>query len=251
MPVYDLADMTWTEVRELDRSRTLAILPVGAVEAHGPHLPLATDGVIAMAMTRAAAARLEAQGHPVLVLPALTYTAATFAAGFAGTLGLRRSTVTATVVDLGAHLARHGFRVLVVANAHFDPEHIASLEDAVRVCREEHRLTVVFPDVTRRPWASRLTEEFKSGACHAGRYEGSVVLAAAPQLVRREAMQRLPPNPRSLSAAIRAGKRTFEEAGGSEAYFGAPAEATAEEGRATIEVLGQILTEAALAALGR
>lgn len=251
MPVYDLADMTWTEVQALDPTRTLAILPVGAVEAHGPHLPLATDVVIAGAMTRAAATKLGAKGHPVLVLPPLTYTAAPFAAGFAGTASLRRETVTSTVIDLGACLARHGFRVLVLANAHLDPEHIASLEDAATVCREEHRLTVVFPDLTKRPWASRLTDEFKSGACHAGRYEGSIVLAAAPQLVRRATMQRLPPNPQSLSAAIRAGKRTFEEAGGLEAYFGAPAEATAEEGRATIEVLGDILTEATLAALRR
>lgn len=64
-------------------------------------------------------------------------------------------------------------------------------------------------------------------------------------------MRRLPANPRSLSMAIRSGQRTFHEAGGLEAYFGAPAEATAEEGRTTIEILGEILTEATLAALRR
>lgn len=251
MPVYELADMTWTEVQALEPTQTISILPIGAVEAHGPHLPLTTDVVIATAMTRAAAARLSARGHPVLVLPPLSYTAAPFAAGFAGTLSLQPETVTATVVGIGAQLARHGFRVLVLANAHLDPTHIGSLEDAAAIFREEHRLTMVFPDLTKRPWAGRLTEEFSSGACHAGRYEGSVVLAAAPELVRRDRMERLPPNPQSLSAAIRAGKRTFEEAGGLDAYFGAPAEATAEEGRATIDMLGEILTEATLAALKR
>lgn len=249
MPVYELADMTWTEVRDLDRARTLVILPVGAIEAHGPHLPLATDVLIATAMARAAAARLAAQGRTVLVLPPITYTAASFAAGFAGTIALRPASVTATVTDLGGNLRRHGFTVLILANAHLDPEHLASLEQAATACREEHQLTVVFPDLTRRLWASRLTEEFQSGACHAGRYEGSVVLAAAPQLVRTDLMRRLPANPRSLSTAIRAGKRTFEDAGGPDAYFGYPAEATAEEGRATIDVLGQILAEATLAAL--
>jgi creatinine amidohydrolase len=62
-------------------------------------------------------------------------------------------------------------------------------------------------------------------------------------------MASLPANPESLSRAIREGKQTFEEAGGPRAYFGYPAEATAEEGRATVEVLGEILDEAVRAEL--
>jgi creatinine amidohydrolase len=62
-------------------------------------------------------------------------------------------------------------------------------------------------------------------------------------------MAALPPNPASLSRAIREGKMEFEEAGGPRAYFGYPAQATAEEGRATIEVLGAILDEAVQAEL--
>src|SRR2546422_6372108 len=53
MAVLDLAHLTWEEVRDLDRTKTVAIVPVGAVEAHGPHLPLATDVIIAEAMARA------------------------------------------------------------------------------------------------------------------------------------------------------------------------------------------------------
>ena len=88
-----------------------------------------------------------------------------------------------------------------------------------------------------------------SGACHAGCFEGSVVLAERPDLVRRETLAALPPNPASLSVAIREGKRTFEEAGGPQAYFGRPAEATAEEGRETIAKLGTILEEAVRSAV--
>ncbi|HTM01620.1 MAG TPA: creatininase family protein, partial [Candidatus Omnitrophota bacterium] len=65
------ADLTWEEVRDLDRPRAVALLPVGAVEAHGPHLPLATDVILAEAMAEAAAARLEAEGRLAVVLPAL------------------------------------------------------------------------------------------------------------------------------------------------------------------------------------
>jgi creatinine amidohydrolase len=107
----------------------------------------------------------------------------------------------------------------------------------------------VFPDLTRRRWAERLTDEFRSGACHAGRYEGSMVLAERPDLVRRELMTTLAANPRSLVEAIQRGDRTFADAGGADAYFGFPAEATAEEGREIIETLGKILEESVLEAI--
>src|SRR6266540_418633 len=103
---------------------------------------------------------------------------------------------------------------------------------------------IVFPDVTKEPWAVRLTDEFRSGACHAGQYESSIVLAARPELVREAVRRALPANPRSLSGAIRAGQTSFEQAGGPRAYFGSPAEARADEGARSIEVLGAILEEA-------
>jgi creatinine amidohydrolase len=249
MAIRELAEMTWEEVRELDRGRTVAILPVGAVEAHGPHLPLGTDVIIAQAMAGSGASRIAAQGMSVVILPPLPYTTAPFAAGFSGTISVTPSAVTALLLDLARELTRQGFAALAVANGHLDPGHREALAAAERAARKEQLLPVVCPDVTRKPWALRLTEEFKSGACHAGRYEGSIVLAARPELVRDSVRKGLAPNPASLSSAIRDGKRTFEEAGGPRAYFGWPADATVEEGRATIETLGAVLAEAVLGAL--
>jgi len=123
-------------------------------------------------------------------------------------------------------------------------------ETWVEKTREQQKIQVAFPDLTRRPWGSRLTEEFKSGACHAGQFEGSVILAARPEWVREEIRTTLPANPTSLSTAIRQGRSTFEEAGGPQAYFGDPAAATWDEGEQTIQVLGQILADAVLQELG-
>ncbi|HMI30128.1 MAG TPA: creatininase family protein [Candidatus Limnocylindrales bacterium] len=250
MAIHDLADMTWEEVRGLDRARTIAILPIGAVEAHGPHLPLGTDVIIARAMARAGAERLEAQGWRALILPALPYTAAPFAGAFPGTLSVGSSTVTSLLLDLARELTRHGFSALALANAHLDPAHLDAIAQAERRAREERLLPVIHPDVSKKPWAPRLTEEFRSGACHAGRYESSIVLAVQSDLVREDVRKALPPNPASLSVAIRGGAKSFEEANGPRAYFGWPADATAEEGRATIEALGSILAEAVAGALG-
>ena len=244
-----LAEMTWEEARDLGRGRTVAVLPVGAIEAHGPHLPLATDCVIAEAMARAAAERLEARGVPAVVMPVVSYTRAGFASGFPGTISASPATVTALVGDIARSLGAQGFRTLAIANAHLDPEHLASLH-AARDTAAGDGVEVVFPDITRRPWGGRLTEEFRSGACHAGRFEGSVVLAERPDLVRDELRRELPANPRSLSDAIAVGKRSFEEAGGPRAYFGDPAAATAAEGAETIAALGGILADAVLEALG-
>ncbi|HXO85158.1 MAG TPA: creatininase family protein [Gemmatimonadales bacterium] len=248
MPVHELAQLTWEEVRDLDRARTIVVLPVGAMEAHGPHLPLATDVVIAAAMARAGAERLAAR-HPVLILPGLTYTAAGFAAKFHGTLSISGSTVTALIVDLARSLSEQGFRLLAIANAHLDPEHLTALDEAVKLAKADRLLPIIFPDLTRRPWGSRLGEEFKSGACHAGEFESSIVLREHPSSVRDKIRRTLPANPRSLSDAIKTGKHTFEEAGGPRAYFGDPAAATPEEGTKLVDVLGGILEEAVMEAL--
>jgi creatinine amidohydrolase len=242
--VQALAAMTWEEARDVAGPGSAAILPVGAIEAHGPHLPLETDAIIAQAMARSGAARLAARGLRVVVLPPLTYTAAAFAQGFAGTLSLRPETVTATVLDIASNLKRHRFGMLAIANAHLDPGHLASLDAAVNVIRRDLGLAVACPNLAAKPWALRLGDEFKSGACHAGQFETSIVLAERPDLVREDTRAALPANPASLSRAIRDGKRSFEEAGGARAYFGYPAEATPKEGWATIEVLGEILDEA-------
>lgn len=242
-------ELTWEEVRDLDRGRVVAILPSGAVEAHGPHLPLGTDIVIATAMARAAGAALEQRGLEPVLLPPLVYTAAPFGAAFAGTVSVAPATVTALVHNLARELTRQRIAALAIANAHLDPAHLAALADAGARAQTDRLLPVVCPDLTRRAASERLTEEFRTGACHAGRFEGSIVLAERPELVRETIRMSLPPNPASLSAAIRAGEKTFEAAGGPRAYFGWPADATADEGRRTIAILGDLLAEAAWAAL--
>jgi len=244
MPVHELAQLTWEEVRDLERDQTLVVLPVGAIEAHGPHLPLDTDVVIATAMARAGARKLMDHGHVVLILPALAYTAASFGSAFHGTLSISAITVTALIVDVARSLSDQGFRLLVLANVHLDPEHLTALNEAVKLARADRLLPIVFPDLTRKPWGTRLGDEFRSGACHAGRFETSIVLHERADAVRDEVRQFLAPNPQSLSKAIKAGKRTFEAAGGPRAYFGDPAAATADEGARLVDALGAILEEA-------
>ena len=249
MKTFDLADMTWKAVQGLPPADTVALLPVGATEAHGPHLPLASDVIISRAMARSGAQRLAGRGVQAVVLPPIAYSVAEFGGDFAGTLSISEATATALLVDVGRAVRRHGFRCFALANAHLEPAHIGTLRAAVRVLTEEDAAPVVFPDITRRHIAARLSEEFRSGACHAGQYEGSIVMAERADLVDEAVRVALPANPSSLVDAIRQGLGDFASAGGPHAYFGDPAAATAAEGQDTVDTLGEILEEAVMEAL--
>jgi creatinine amidohydrolase len=183
------------------------------------------------------------------VLPTLAIAPAPFAAAFAGTIDALPSTTTDTILAIARSLGRHGVTRLAIANAHHDPAHVNAIKTAAFQATQPGDASIVFPDLTRRRWAEQLTDEFQLGACHAGRYETSIVLAERPELVDLDAMRALEPNRHSLVDAIARGCRTFEQANGPLAYFGWPAEATAEEGRTTVETLGRILEESVVECL--
>ena len=87
------------------------------------------------------------------------------------------------------------------------------------------------------------------GACHAGSFETSLILAVRPDLVS-DTRHVLPEVPIDLAAALRAGARDFREMGATEAYFGQPAAASAEEGHALYDEMARIVVEAVMAARG-
>ncbi|AKF09531.1 creatininase family protein [Sandaracinus amylolyticus] len=240
----ELAEMTFEEARERIAAGAIALLPTGATEAHGPHLPLATDVVISREAARRAFRLLAREGVPAVVLPPLAYAVTEYASEFAGTISLPFETAKMLARDVILGATRTGLRGVVICNAHLEPENLRALREACDEARA-NGARVAFPDVTRKPHALRLGEEFKSGACHAGSYETSLVLAADPFLVRTARAEALAPNPTSLSRAIRDGKKTFIEAGGPSAYFGDPAAASAVEGEQLYAELADVFATAA------
>jgi creatinine amidohydrolase len=131
-----------------------------------------------------------------------------------------------------------------VVNNHLEPAHDRAVRDGV--AGVEH-ISVACP-LTRR-WARTLSDEFKSGACHAGRYETSLILAADPGLVDESARAGLPEVPISLSDKLRAGVTDFVDMGLSRAYAGDPAAATAGEGDELLDRLGEMIATEVIEAL--
>lgn len=230
-----LAELTYEEVAEiLAAGPAVAIVPVGSVEPHGPHLPLDTDTTISVTCAVRAADRLESENDPVraVVAPSVPYGVTDYASGFAGAIGVPAAALTAMLHAIASSLHTTGFRHVCFVNNHLEPAH----DKAVRAAIEglpAGAASVACP-LTRR-WGRTLSDEFKRGDCHAGRYETSLVIAAGSHV--RESFGELPTLGLSLSEAIRSGKATFAEIGMERAYTGAPRDATREEGEELYEKL--------------
>jgi len=241
--VRRLGELTWTEAEALKAAQPIVLVPVGSTEAHGPHLPLATDAILSEELAARAAAALEAVGYTTIIAPTLSYAITHYASEFAGTISIAPETATALVADVCGSLVAQGFARVCLVNSHLEPAHVASLKQA---CARVPG--VLFPDQMEKKWARTLTDEFKRGACHAGSYETSLVLAARPELVHDDVRRTLMVKPIDLARAMREGKRTFGEAGAPEAYFGDPAAATVEEGNDIYTRLTKMIVEEVTAA---
>jgi creatinine amidohydrolase len=229
--------------------RPVAVLvPVGSVEPHGPHLGLATDTVISEGAAERAAVHLDREGITALVAPAVAYGVTECAAAFPGAVSIPAAILTAylrAVVDgyLGAGVAH-----VCLVNNHLEPAHDRAVRAAVEGVAPG-RATVACP-LTRR-WARTLSDEFKSGACHAGRYETSIVLSRAPGLVDDDRRRALPEVDISLAEKLSAGVTDFVDMGLADAYAGDPARASADEGDALLERLADMVAGEVTEALER
>jgi creatinine amidohydrolase len=221
----DLASLTWQELEALcGTGRAVALVPVGSVEPHGPHLPLGTDTMISATCAARAIAPLAQLGIDAVVAPSVPYGVTDFARGFAGAIGVPAEALTALLRGVAERLLETGFVHVCFVNNHLEPEHDCAVR-AVKTFFPERAISVACP-LTRR-WARTLSEEFRRGDCHAGRYETSLVLAAGEPVRDPSALE---PLGFRLSEAIRAGITTFRAIGMSRAYTGDPASATREEG---------------------
>ncbi|WP_438009405.1 creatininase family protein [Sorangium sp. So ce321] len=238
-----LAELTTAELAALLSAGApcVALVPVGSVEPHGPHLPLGTDTLIGEAAAELAGRRLWERGVAALLAPPVGYGVTDFAAGFAGAISIPAPALTAFLRAVAEAYLSAGLSHVCFINNHLEPEHDRAVR-AATLDLPPGRASVACP--LARRWARTLSDEFRSGACHAGRYETSLVLAAASALVRKDIALGLPDLGVSLSEGIRAGAKSFRALGMDAAYTGAPREASEDEGRALLDLLAtMIVTE--------
>ena len=232
----------------LDSKRpVVALVPIGSTEPHGPHLGLGTDVVISAAAC-VRATELFAKKGPLtaLIAPAVSYGVTECAQGFAGAVSVPAAVLTAYLSAICDGLLAQGIRHVCLVNNHLEPAH----DDAVRAVLAGRGDTVSVACPLTKKWARTLDAEFKSGACHAGLYETSIMMAAAPEMVDNAMRSVLAPVPISLSKQLSAGVTTFTAMGMELAYAGDPAGASVEEGERMIQRLAEMVVGEVREALG-
>ncbi|MBI2469314.1 MAG: creatininase family protein [Candidatus Rokubacteria bacterium] len=168
------------EIRDAAEAGAIPLLPTGAVEQHGPHLPLDTDSFTSFTVCARAAARVGE--FPVLVLPPVWWGLSPYWMVFPGTLTLKAETLTAVIVDIAESVAHHGFRQMVIVNGHGGNDGLTQAA-AVRASLAGIEVAALsywnlIPDALRA-----LSERDAGGIGHAGEMETSIQLHLQPDCV--------------------------------------------------------------------
>jgi len=178
-----VTDWLLLTTQEFSRAR-IAVLPVAAVEQHGPHLPVGTDTYIAEAYLARVRALLS-DGSSVAFLPVQQVGASDEHRAFAGTLSLSPETALRTFVEIGESVHRAGIGRLVIINSHGG--NIALIDLAARQLRVRHGMLAVHTSWGRFGYPDGLfSDAERRHGIHGGDIETSIMLAAYPALVRRD-----------------------------------------------------------------
>ena len=177
-------ELSWPQAEKRLQEVDVALLPVGAIEQHGPHLPLDTDSFDADYLARRVAAGCS-EPRP-LVLPLIPYGVSYHHEDFRGTLSVSNQVLAQLVYEIGMSAARNGIRKLVIVNGHGG--NAPTLQYAAQtINRDAHIFTCVDTGETSDKDVEAMTET--PGDVHAGEIETSTSLALRPHLVRMEAAE--------------------------------------------------------------
>ena len=188
LPSRFWADLTSRHFAQLAASsainQAVAVLPVAAIEQHGPHLPMSVDTTLVNGVVHASLAHLPVD-LPVLFLPTQQVGKSNEHIRFPGTLTLSAHTLISVWMELGASVARAGFKKLVLLNSHGGQ--VSVMDIVARDLRTTHDLIVYHTSWYNLPLGDAVMgqfppEEHRFGI-HAGDIETSMMLALAPQLV--------------------------------------------------------------------
>jgi creatinine amidohydrolase len=185
------ADLSTADFVSLDRARAIAVLPLGATEQHGPHLPLSVDTHLVDGVVAAALPHLPAD-LPVLVLPTQAIGFSPEHTRFPGTLTLKAETLIRLWTEIGDGVADSGVRKLVLLNAHGGQ--VGALDLVARDLRARRGMLVYSSSWFNLPLHDEAGQDLNAAfapqehrfGIHAGEIETSMMLALAPGRVRLE-----------------------------------------------------------------
>ena len=239
---HELAKLTWPEARKRFREVDVALLPVGAIEQHGPHLPLDTDAFDAEYLALKVGDRCT--DPKPLVLPLIPYGVSYHHDDFSGTISVSPGTLSQLVIDVGRSIARYGITKLVIINGHGG--NTPALNYAAQVInRDAHIFTCVDTGESSDTDLEALAET--PNDVHAGEIETSTSMAVRPDEVRTEAMRKFVPrfSSRYLNFSSKRGVNWYAYTSkiSTTGVMGDPTKATREKGEQMWELMIRHLVE--------
>ena len=232
------AELTWQAIRDLPKEPGVVVLPIGAIEQHGPHLPVWTDALLAERYARRAFELLP-DDVSALLLPTLSYGKSNEHTGFPGTIALSAATLMALLRDIGAAVARSGFTRLLFINTHGGNK--AVLEVMCRDLRAEFGLLCFLAQGQHD--TSKLPEIERKFGIHANTAETALLLHLTPELVKMPLPAAHYPaftSPQfNLTFPPQVGWLTRDWS--TDGHFGDPSAATAEDGAEWFEQIAASL----------
>lgn len=182
-------DLAWPDFAGIDFERAVALMPVAAIEQHGPHLPVSVDSDINAGVVAAAEPFVGAD-VPVYVLPQLPIGKSNEHSAFPGTLSIGAETLFAMWLDVAESVVRAGFRKIVILNSHGGQPQI--VEIVARELRVRHGVMAV----SAATYALRASDEFgereSRHGIHGGAVETSMMMHLRPGIVRQQELRDYP-----------------------------------------------------------
>jgi creatinine amidohydrolase len=259
--LIQLAELTAPEAAKLAHSpKIVVIVPLGAIEQHGPHLPLLVDWRGAEELAYRIAPHLARAGWRPVLAPPIPYGVSTLAVGWPGTVSLTIATLRRLVVEVVSGLASQGFRRVVLTNYQADPDHLRAIDAARRELTRRRRVQVLvagfehganpMSPMTDPRVRALLRSPRPEAEWHSGELETAFMLSVDRRLVRTRIARRLPPAWFDFRGALARGAHNFRRLGpGGDGYFGWPAVARARTGRAAMALRGKLIAAELVRAL--
>jgi creatinine amidohydrolase len=241
VPEIEWRKLRADQLRDLSKRDAIVILPVASLEQHGPHLPVEVDSMLGETVAAHTAAKVAARGQAVVVLPVLWTGLSEHHMSFGGTITLDNAAFAAVVEGVVRSVLRHGFRKIVLLNAH------GGNENALRAVTDDLTPKLGVPIVQFTYWYAAAVAiakilETQGGLSHACEAETSMMMAVRPELVAED---RIPLAKSNTTGDISSGVYRWRSIGSRSAsgVIGNPEAATRDKGERLFDAISTAVAD--------
>ena len=241
MPETEWRRMRADQLRDLAKQDAIVILPIASLEQHGPHLPVEVDSMLGETVAARTAAKVAARGQAVVVLPVLWTGLSEHHMSFGGTITLDNATFAAVIEGVVRSVLRHGFKKIVLLNAH------GGNENALRAITDDLTPKLGVPIVQFTYWYAAAVAiakilETQGGLSHACEAETSMMMAVRPELVAED---RIPQAKSNTTNDIAAGVYRWRSIGSrsTSGVIGNPEAASRDKGERLFDAISTVIAD--------